>query len=235
VLACTSFIVDSGVALPLTSRIRLVKEAYAASFTIDSPHRQEEILTFVRAILAIPRDATGVIVEAGCYKGSSTAKFSHAAAATGRELFVFDSFQGLPANDEPHDKNIFGRPESFKHGAYCGTLAEVKANVARFGRIQCCRFVAGWFADTMPTFRTPIAAAYLDVDLAASMRECLKHLYPLLREGGTMCTHDGHLPLVIEVLDNDEFWRNEVGFPKPAMPGLGKQKLVTIVKPRSRR
>jgi hypothetical protein len=55
-------------------------------------------------------------------------------------------------------------------------------------------------------------------------------LYPLRRVGGTLCTQDGHLPLVIEVLEDDDFWRREVGVSKPAMHGLGKQKLVTIVK-----
>jgi len=230
VAACASFVFDSTVNLPFLSRLSLVERAYAASFTIDSPHTQEEILTFVRTILSLPRDAPGVVVEAGCYKGSSTAKFSHAVNALGRELVVFDSFQGLPKNDEPHDYNIFGRPENFKEGEYCGSLAEVKANVSRFGRIDCCRFVPGWFAETLRTFQTPVAAAYLDVDLASSTRECLKYLYPLLRVGGTLCTQDGHLPLVIEVLKDDDFWRREVGVCKPAMHGLGKQKLVTIVK-----
>ena len=230
VLTCASFVMDSTVNLPFRSRMRLVKDAYAASFVIDSPHRQEEILTFVRTILSVPHDAPGVVVEAGCYKGSSTAKFSHAVHAVGRELVVFDSFQGLPANDEAHDLNIFGRPESFKEGEYCGTLAEVKANVSRFGKIDCCRFVPGWFAETLPAFHAPVAAAYLDVDLAASTRDCLKYLYPLLSVGGTLCTQDGHLPLVIEVLQDDDFWTREVGFKKPVMHGLGKQKLVTIVK-----
>ncbi len=207
-----------------------MKRAYAASFTIDSPHTQEEILTFVRTILDVPRDAPGVIVEAGCYKGSSTAKFSLAADAIGRELVVFDSFRGLPQNDEPHDKNIFGRPESFRKGEYCGTLAEVKANVSRFGVIDRCRFVPGWFADTLPRFREPVAAVYLDVDLASSTRECLKHFYPLLRAGGVLVSQDGHLPLVIDVFDDDEFWMGQVGCRKPRIAGLGASKLIAIAK-----
>ena len=210
--------------------MRIVKQAYAASFTIDSPHTQEEILSFVRTILSLPRDEAGVIVEAGCYKGSSTAKFSLAADAVGRELVVFDSFRGLPDNNERHDKNIFGRPESFKKGEYCGSVEEVKANVSRFGKIDSCRFLPGWFADTLPRFREPIAAIYLDVDLASSTRTCLKYLYPLLRAGGELYSQDGHLPLVIEVLDDDEFWLRQVGCKKPEIPGLGQKKLIRIVK-----
>jgi O-methyltransferase len=75
-----------------------------------------------------------------------------------------------------------------------------------------------------------VVAAYLDVDLAASTRECLKYLYPLLRVGGVLISQDGHLPLVIQVLDDDVFWSREVGCAKPAMPGLGRQKLIRIVK-----
>lgn len=230
VIACSAFVLAPNARMTLAERVRLVRNAYAASFTIDSPHRQEEILTFVKAILAIPPDTAGGIVEAGCYKGSSTAKFSLAAAAVGRELVVFDSFCGLPENDEPHDRNIFGRPESFQHGEYCGTLEEVTANVSRFGAVMACRFVPGWFADTLPAFREPVAAAYMDVDLAASTRECIKHLYPLLRRGGVLYSQDGHLPLVIEVLDDDRFWERDVGCRKPRIRGLGTQKLIAIVK-----
>lgn len=229
-LACLSFVLDSTVQMSFRRRVRLVERAYAASFTIDSPHTQEEILTFVRTILDVPRDAPGVLVEAGCYKGSSTAKFSLAAAAVGRELVVFDSFRGLPDNDEPHDRNIFGRPEHFGKGEYCGTQAEVAANVARFGAIDRCRFVPGWFADTLPRFRESIAAVYLDVDLASSTRECVKHFYPLLRPGGMLFSQDGHLPLVIDVFDDDRFWTCEVGCKKPRIAGLGEKKLLAIAK-----
>ena len=230
VLACASFVLSSNHRMPLRSRMGLVKRAYAASFTIDSPHTQEEILTFVRTILEIPCDVPGVIVEAGCYKGSSTAKFSLAADAVGRQLVIFDSFRGLPENDEPHDKNIFGRPENFQAGEYCGTLAEVESNVSRFGVIDRCRFVPGWFADTLPQFSEPIAAVYLDVDLASSTRECIRRFYPLLRPGGVLFSQDGHLPLVIDVLDDDRFWTGEVGCRKPPIAGLRKKKLVAITK-----
>jgi O-methyltransferase len=50
----------------------------------------------------------GVVVEPGCYKGSSTAKFSLIARKAGRDLVVFDSFQGIPDNAEPHEKDMYG-------------------------------------------------------------------------------------------------------------------------------
>jgi len=84
-----------------------------------------------------------VIVEAGCYKGGSTAKYSFAADIANRKLFVFGSFQGIPKNTETHDKTIFGGGARFPEGRYCGTLDEVKANAKRFGRIESCTFVEG--------------------------------------------------------------------------------------------
>jgi O-methyltransferase len=76
-----------------------------------------------------------------------------------------------------------------------------------------------------------VAAAYVDVDLASSTRTCLRHLYPLLVPGGALFSHDGHLPLVQEVLTDDAFWRDEVGWPRRPIEGLGERKLVVIRKP----
>ena len=77
-------------------------------------------------------------MEAGSFKGGSTAKFSLAAAVKGRELVVFDSFQGIPDNSEVHEKKIWGRRVGFSKGDYSGTLEEVRDNVRRFGNMSFC-------------------------------------------------------------------------------------------------
>lgn len=225
-----SFLAEKIPNVSLNDKIRIVKKLYAINFRIDSPHTQDEILKFIRTILFLPSEKKGVIVEAGCYKGSSTAKFSLAADIARRTLVVFDSFEGIPENNEPHDKNIFGGDASFKKGDYCGALEEVKSNVTKYGKVHCCRFIKGWFDETMPGFNEPVAAAYIDVDLVSSTRTCIKFLYPLLEQGGTLYSQDGHLPLVLDVFSNDEFWLQEVGFKKPTVEGLGKSKLIKVVK-----
>jgi O-methyltransferase len=214
----------------LGDKMRILKQLYVISVNVESPHTQDEMLRFIRAILTLPSGTRGSVVEAGCYKGSSTAKFSLAADIAGRTLVVFDSFEGIPENDESHEKNIFGGPAFFRKGDYRGTLEEVKTNVARFGKLDRCRFVKGWFDDTMPDFREPIAAVYIDVDLASSTRCCLKHLYPLLEDGCALYSQDGHLPLVLRVFNDDEFWSKEVGFAKPSIQGFGKSKLIRVAK-----
>ncbi|MCW5608422.1 MAG: class I SAM-dependent methyltransferase [Nitrosomonas sp.] len=225
-----SFLSDNIPNVSLRQKLRIVKQLYIINFNVESPHTQAEILNFIRTILTFSPEKKGVIVEAGCFKGSSTAKFSLAADIAGRTLVVFDSFEGIPENDEPHDKNIFGGDASFKKGDYCGALEEVKSNVARFGNIGCCRFIKGWFDDTMPDFKEPVIAVYLDVDLASSTRTCLKYLYPLLEKGGVIYSQDGHLPLVLDVFNDDKFWLNEVGFEKPLIHGIGKVKLISATK-----
>ena len=82
----------------------------------------------------------------------------------------------------------------------------------------------------MPHFQQPISAIYLDVDLASSTRTCLKHLYPLLEPGGVILFLSGHLPLIINVVNDDNFWLNEIGCKKPEILGLGKSKLIKVIK-----
>src|SRR5262249_17284415 len=113
---------------------------------------------------------------------------------------------------------------------YMGTLEEVRQNVARYGESEVCVYHKGWFDDTMPRFSEPLCVAFVDVDLASSTRTCMKRLYPLLAPGGAFFLHDGHIPLVVDVLRDAKFWEAEVGCPVPEMDGLGTDHLVVIRK-----
>jgi len=197
---------------------------------VPSAHNASHILKFLLAILKLPKDMDGCIVEAGAYKGGGTCKISLFTAHVNRKLFVFDSFQGLPPNNEKHEKSLEGHSIKnwFAEGNYAGSLEEVKSNVEKFGTIENCTFIKGWFEETLPQFHQPVALAYLDVDLAASIRTCLKNLYPLLVPGGSIYSQDGDFPLVIEVFKDEGFWKNEVGCEKiPEIIGLGKK--ITII------
>ena len=228
--AVIGFLLCREFSLPLRQRLRMVKQLYVIHFSIESPHQHAEILEFIKAILSVKGNTDAVFVEAGCYKGSSTAKFSLAAEIAGRTLVVFDSFDGVPYNSEPHGKDIFGNHVSFGGGNYRASLEEVQCNVTRYGNIKTCRFVKGWLEDTLPNFKEKVAAIYLDVDLASSTRTCLKYLYPLLQPGGVLFSQDGHLPLVIEVFKDESFWTQEIGCKPPFADGLGSKKLIKIIK-----
>ncbi len=198
-------------------------------------HTHEEIIQVLSAILALPESAQGVIVEAGCFKGGSTAKLSIAAKMTNRKLVVFDSFEGIPTppaheSDVPNVLNREGVVEHHIPGNYAGGLEEVKENVRRYGEIEVCEFVQGWFDQTMPTFKTPVATAFVDVDLQASEATCFTHLYPLLVPGQSIFSHDGHLAPCVALMDDPEFWKT-VDAPAPKIHGLRTKKLVRVQKP----
>lgn len=228
---CARFLADSGSPWSLAERQALVRQFYAISFAVDAPHSQQQMLEMAETIVSLPPGVPGVVVEAGCYKGGSTAKLSLAAHRAGRELVVFDSFEGIPDNTEYHADKLLGSRIEFNSGDYRGTLDEVRSNVTRFGQLAPCRFVPGWFEHTLPAFHEPVAVAYIDVDLATSTRTALKFLYPLLSPGGVLFSHDGHLSLVVEVFADEDFWRTEVGCEPPKVDGLGERQLIRIVKP----
>lgn len=189
-------------------RVRLIRKIVRINNNVDCPHVPAEILSFIKAVMAIPISYQGCIVEAGVFKGGSSAKFSLAAKYVNRELVLFDSFQGLPDNLEPHEQSILGHSIKgwFEKGAFSGGLEEVRRNIEKYGEIEVCNFIEGWFDNTMPLFSKKIAAAYLDVDLASSTKTCLKYLYPLIIPAGVLYSQDGDFPLVIKVFDDDEFW-----------------------------
>jgi O-methyltransferase len=214
----------------LFRRLGLIRRAYRISYSVDCPHMEGEMARVMAAILSVPRDVEAVIVEAGSYKGGSASKLSRAVRYAGRKFMVFDSFEGIPEHHEAHSKNIYGGDAYFPPGSYKGSLDEVRSNIARYGAVEVCHFVKGWFDDTMPGFKEPVGVAYIDVDLESSTRTCIRYLYPLLVPGGVLFSQDGHLPWVINLLRDEKFWRDEVGVEPPRMEGLGKRKLVAIYK-----
>lgn len=211
------------------ARIALVLKFYKISYYVDCPHTEHEMIVIVRQILnlgAVP----GAIVEAGSFHGGSTAKLSLVATLCGRQLHVFDSFAGMPENSEAHGKSIYGREHHFPKGSHAVPFEEVKNNVAHYGDATRVHYHKGFFSDTMPDFHEPVAAACVNVDLVQSTRDCYHYLYPLLSPGGIIISQDAHFPWIIELFQDDAFWEKEVGIKKPAIPGLGTLKFVTVRK-----
>lgn len=224
-------IFNQSIGLSLQQRLTVIERFWRISAEVTCPHTQHEMLSVAAAIFSVPANRPGLIVEAGAYKGGSTAKLSLCAALTNRQLAVYDSFEGIPPNDEVHQMQFDQRGVAiFKPGDYAGSLDDVKNAVARFGAAEACSYHKGWFCDTMRDFNTPVAVAYIDVDLISSTRDCLTPLYRCLVPGGTIFSQDGHLSGIIDLLKDADYWR-DVGGPAPQISGLGSRKLVRITKP----
>lgn len=190
-------------------------------------HTQAEMLAVTSAILGF-RGRRPIVVEAGAALGASTAKLSLAVQAAGGELHVFDSFRGIPENEEVH-QSYDGRTVRFRKGAFTGRLNAVRRAVAARGAPEVCTFHKGWFEQTLPAFApSTVHVALLDVDLWSSTDTCLRHLAPRLSDGGTLFSQDGHLRTIAERLTVAAYWTDTVGIEPPQIHGLGEAKLLRI-------
>ncbi len=188
---------------------------------VQCAHQEAEMLILAEAILGLK--VPGPIVELGCFKGGSTSKLSLVAKATGRELHVFDSFEGLPPPVEGDVKHNFvsGEVKSYVEGEYRGTFDEVKANIATWGKVGICTFVKGFYSQTLSKASIEPAMVYMDVDLIGSGRTCMKALWPRLKVGGLYYTHEAGVATFLEGLLDPVWWHTELGCCPPLMIGAG--------------
>lgn len=145
------------------------------------------------------RGVPGDLIETGAWRGGVTIfmrAILEAYGDTERHVWVADSFQGLPRPD-PERWPAEAGDEHWTRGELAVPLEEVQANFARYGLLdERVRFLAGWFADTLPT--APIerlAVLRLDGDMYGSTMEALEALYPKLSVGGYVIVDDyGAIP-----------------------------------------
>jgi len=213
--------------LGVRDRLSLVRSFIGVTNAVRGYHTLAELLTVSDRVLRLAGRPGLTVVEAGAGSGSSTAKLSLVTEIAGGRLIVFDTFRGIPENDEQHHL-LDGRPLRFARGAFRGRLGAVRRRVARHGAIGVCEFRKGLFEETLPQFDSLVDVALLDVDLLSSTRTCLRHLHPRLRTGGRIFSQDGHLRATHELLADEAFWRGFVGHEPPRIHGLDEAKLLEI-------
>jgi len=184
--------------ISVKDRISLILKSIVVDLNVQHGHWPGEIARVMAAIGERMAKPGETVVEAGCWKGGSTAKFSLICNMMQYKLYVFDSFQGV--------ENV---PGNFFSGEYAADLNSVKKNVTKFGEVDVCEFVPGWFADTLAenTFKHPVRVAYLDCDLAKGTYEVLQGLLPSYVDDGIICSQDYHIGEVKELLDSKDTWR----------------------------
>lgn len=173
-------------------------------------------LVMALKLLELAPDVPGCVVECGAWKGGSTANLSLICRIVGRKLYVFDSFEGLPPG-EWGDREAAG----YQAGDYAGSLAEVQQNISRYGAVEVCQFVPGWFKDTLPKFDQPIALAFLDVDLEASLHTCVKELWPQLIDGGYIFTDECTGTDYVALFYSEKWWDRYFNTTPPGLIGAG--------------
>ena len=203
-------------------RAELVRQFHAIHRHLESGTTTAIHITLARTLLSIPPEQQGDVVECGTWKGASAAVLSLVCALTGRTLWVCDSFEGLPDDNlERHVGMHTGVYGHYQPGMFCGRLQEVQENIQRYGRIDRCHFVQGFFSASLKALKMPIAFAFLDVDLVSSTRDCLRYLWPLLTENGWIYCDDAADLEVVKVYFDDTWWRETVGADAPGLVGSG--------------
>lgn len=178
----------------------------ARRYTMTSVERMYALYESIRYIEAarIP----GAICECGVWRGGSimvalaTLKLI---GSTERDIYLFDTFEGLPRPDETVDVDMFGnnafdgwiphaRSDKESNWAYA-SIDDVMNNVEKIGypkhRIH---LVKGMVEETLPS-KAPskIALLRLDTDWYSSTRHELTTLYPKLERHGVLLIDDyGH-------------------------------------------
>ena len=173
-------------------------------------------LAMALKILETPPDVAGCIVECGAWKGGSSANLSLVCRIVGRKLKIFDSFEGLPAA-QPGDRE----GKNYRPGDYSGSLGEVRANILRYGALDCCEFVNGWFRDTLPPFDEPVLLAFLDVDLEDSLHTCVRCIWPRLVNSGYLFTDECVGTDYVALFYSETWWRKYFNRTPPGLIGAG--------------
>lgn len=173
-------------------------------------------LAMALKLLEMPPEEPGIVVECGTWKGGSAVNLSLVCHIVGRKLRIYDSFQGLPPGDDLDREAIH-----YKAGDFCGTLEEVKANIARYGVLSVCEFMPGWFKDTLPSLDEPVCLAFLDVDLEASLVTCVRALWANLTARGYIFIDEFLSLNYCALFWSERWWQEEFGQHPPGLIGAG--------------
>lgn len=175
------------------------------------------------AIFNIPKSQKGDIIECGCWKGGSSAILSLICDKLGRKLYVADSFKGIPADDDRkgHFYTHLSVLGYYKKGMYDGKLSEVKENIKKYGKIKSCRFIKGFYKDSLKNFRHPLVLAFLDVDLRSSLEDSVKYLWPNLLDDSYIYTDDSCDMDVVKFWFDEAWWQKNLKTKAPGYVGSG--------------
>lgn len=184
----------------------------------------QEHLELAASLLKIPPAVKGDVIECGCYKGGSSVNLSIVCSMVGRKLIICDSFEGLPApaeTEKAHYNLYSNHYDRYEKGRFSASLEEVKANLARHGRVDVCEFVAGFFDKSLVNLNKSYVMAFFDADLVESLKPCLVAIWPHLQEGCKMYVHEARSLSLVSLFFDREWWRNNLSTEPPGFVGAG--------------
>lgn len=174
---------------PPGQTITAFDQASASGRAVDNREVMVWEYAWGRTLLAGLAEVPGAIVEFGVFQGRWLEFLESTRRELGqpREIWGFDSFQGLPAPDPDRDLGCWSRGQ---YAADLPTVAE-RLKVAERPHI---RLVPGWFSESLrrPEVRAikAVAFARIDCDLHQSAAEALDFLTGRLVDGAILVFDD---------------------------------------------
>jgi O-methyltransferase len=179
---------------------------------------RELVVILREAGLVLDSGVVGDFVEMGCYKGETSVELGKLLRESGRRLWLYDSFAGLPAKGR---EDLSAGGEEFREGELLATKTEVLRRFRGIG-IPMPVVKKAWFAELADSdLPERIAFAFLDGDYYESILDSLRLIVPKMVAGGVIVVHDyasSALPGVAKAVDgflcgkkNDVVVRSEAG------------------------
>ena len=132
-------------------------------------------------------DFDGDFVELGCYKGDTSLSLAEIIKNTKKELWIYDSFEGLPGKNK-EDESVIGK--DFQAGELLVSKREVKERFLKAG-IRLPVIKKAWFSELEDKdLPERIAFAFLDGDFYDSIRDSLKLVEDKMSTGARIIVHD---------------------------------------------
>ena len=132
-------------------------------------------------------ESEGDFVEMGCYKGDTSLVLAEIIRGSGKRLFIYDSFEGLPEKAK-EDESVLGA--EFRGGELFASKREVKERFLRAG-LPVPVIKKGWFSElTEADLPEKIAFSFLDGDFYESIRDSLRLVLPKMVPRGVLIVHD---------------------------------------------
>jgi O-methyltransferase len=127
------------------------------------------------------RSIDGALAEVGTYQGATAGLI--ASTDTNKAVYVFDTFEGLPAPSHADGSDSW----AYK-GNFDVAFEEVKSYLGQWPNIRIYRGLFPGSARSLESLR--FSFVHLDVDLYEGTLASLEWFYPRMNQGAILITHD---------------------------------------------
>ena len=203
---------------------KIVRRIQNALGKLNSATSIDVQLEIGKKILELDVNKVNYIVECGCFQGASSVALSIFAKIVDRKLIIYDSFQGLPIDEDKIDNRNYPHLKltgKYTEGMYKATKKDVENNLKIFGEYENVILREGFFNNSLKNHSEKIDLLFLDVDLVGSTKDCVKYLWKYLIDNGYIFTDDACDIDVVSIWFDNKWWRENLDCDAPGYIGSG--------------